>query len=280
MANFDHMTDDGRNLFLGYDQDRMIRNYGLPADENYLYCWLLCRLYRIGRTDGYVEVYHHPVSLGEWMNLRTQGSVSEWPQPGNEGNAGDAVDAQSRPRDNVENVWTRAQNGVAMTWYDVLCYGKDDAAALEDYINLDSLVTLISAAGNPGGGMMKKYTQPFDAHPEELAQVLTALGGTPQGKADVSYEMPLFDFMNVRLQLWHADEDFPAMVQIYVDKGILSYMHYETVWYLMMHFVELIHWELKRVLSAAGGPGGSGTDPGASSADDPNRDTNSFYSWS
>ncbi|MBQ1332437.1 MAG: DUF3786 domain-containing protein, partial [Lachnospiraceae bacterium] len=151
--------------------------------------------------------------------------------------------------------------------YDVLCYAKDDAAATGEFINLNSLVTLISAAGNPGGGMMSKYTKLLDEHPDELAQVLAAMGGVPQGKADVSYEMPVFDFMNVRFQLWHADEDFPAMAEIYVDKGILSYMHYETVWYLMMHYMMMLDRGLREKLSPE-------PDGGRAEEDE------SFYSWS
>ncbi|MBR0107260.1 MAG: DUF3786 domain-containing protein [Lachnospiraceae bacterium] len=252
MANFDKMTDDGRKLFLGYPQERMIRKYGLPSDETYLYFWMLCRVYRITREEGFVEEYRMPVSPEAWAGMRAQGSTPAWPGCG-EATGGDA--------------WRRASNGVAMTLYDVLCYAKDDAAATGEFINLNSLVTLISAAGNPGGGMMSKYTKLLDEHPDELAQVLAAMGGVPQGKADVSYEMPVFDFMNVRFQLWHADDEFPAMTEIFVDKGILSYMHYETVWYLMMHYMMTIDRGLREKLSPEPDGGRAGEDE-------------NFYSWS
>ena len=212
----------------------MIGKYGIPADERYLYFWMLCRVYRIGREDGFVEVWTEPVAVETWKRMRESGGTPALP-------AGGALPADA--------VWERTQNGVAMTLYDVLCYGKDDAAATGDFINLDSLVTLISATGNPGGNLLARYVKQLDPHPAELERALAGLGGFPEGKADISYEMPLFEFMNIRFQLWHADDEFPAMTQIYVDKGILTYMHFETVWYLMHHYMDLLTEETKKQIS-------------------------------
>ena len=214
MANFDKMTDDGRKLFLGYDQENMIRKYGLPHNEEYLYFWMLGRIYRISREFGNVEEYTVPVCFANWDIFK---NAAEY------GRAA-ALD---------EQCWKPADNSAAMTFYDVLCYGKEDAAATKQYINLNSLVNMISAAGNPGGGMYGKYEPYFDSRSAQLEDVLKELDGVPEGKGDIAYEMPLFDFMNVRFQLWHADDEFPASIQIYVDTGILTYMHFETVWYVM-----------------------------------------------
>ena len=216
MANFDIMTDDGRRLFLGYDQEEMIRRYSLKHDEKYLYFWFLSFLYRIEKETGYVEELPKILTREQYRDR----SAQELAFP--------------------EDEWRRAANETAMTFYDILCYGKENAAATGEYINLNSLVTMISAAGNPGDGLFKKYEKRFDENAGLVEKTLIRFGGWKEGKGDIAYEFPLYDFMNIRFQLWHADEDFPASVQIFVDTGILQYMHFETVWYMINDFMNRI----------------------------------------
>ena len=227
MANFDIMTNDGRKLFLGYDQEKMIRQYRLKHDGKYLYFWFLSRLYRIEKETGCVE---------ELPGLCTREQYRE---------------SSAAQLASCGAEWRRASNELAMTFYDVLCYGKEDAASTGEYINLNSLVTMISAAGNPGKGMFGKYEKPFDEHSSQLEKVLIRLGGRIEGKGDISYELPLFDFMNIRFQLWHADEDFPPSVLVFVDTGILKFMHYETVWYMMHGFMARIEKEIEKEIKPA-----------------------------
>ncbi len=42
-------------LFLRYDQDALIRKFGLEHDAQYLYAKMLCKLYRVDRRTGDVE---------------------------------------------------------------------------------------------------------------------------------------------------------------------------------------------------------------------------------
>ena len=42
------------------------------------------------------------------------------------------------------------------------------------------------------------------------------------------------------LRYWEADEDFPATMQIWTDKNILDYMHYETLMFAVTHIIERI----------------------------------------
>ena len=41
--------------FLTYDQQKLIRKFAMPWDENYLYIGMLGRTYRINRTDGCIQ---------------------------------------------------------------------------------------------------------------------------------------------------------------------------------------------------------------------------------
>ena len=54
------------------------------------------------------------------------------------------------------------------------------------------------------------------------------LGGVPVGKADVGYQLQLFEFLPVRLNFWNSDEEFPASLRLLWDFNLLDFMHYET----------------------------------------------------
>ena len=41
----------------------------------------------------------------------------------------------------------------------------------------------------------------------------------------------------VCLRFWESDEEFPASLQIFVDKNILDFMHYETLMFAVTHLL-------------------------------------------
>ena len=49
------------------------------------------------------------------------------------------------------------------------------------------------------------------------------------------------------LRFWDADEEFPASLQILVDKNILDYMHYETLMFALTHVLGRIREEMDQV---------------------------------
>ena len=141
--------------------------------------------------------------------------------------------------------WIPADAACAMTFYDVLCYGRRSAKATGEYVNINSLVHMISATGNPGDGFNSRSEKLFDGKERELHAALLSMHGTPCGKGDVAYQLPMFDFMDCRFQFWNSDDEFPASLNFFTDTGILDYMHYETVWYT-------VSWFLKKLERLAG----------------------------
>lgn len=125
----------------------------------------------------------------------------------------------------------------AMTLYDVLCYSKDDCRPSYEYINMKSLSAIKGGSLSPGTGFFAKAEQSFDQKGNTLAKACEMLGGQKAGKGDVAYEIPMFDFLFCRLQFWNSDEEFEPSLQIFLDKNILDYMHYETVWFAVGHLV-------------------------------------------
>lgn len=132
----------------------------------------------------------------------------------------------------------------ALTIYDFLCDSKEHCRASGDFINLQSLSTLQSSSKKLGDGLFGGKEQVFDHKDALLCSICEKLGGKKAGKGDVAYEIPLFDQISCRIQFWNSDEDFDAQLQIFMDKNILDFIRYETVWYAVSHLMKRLTEEL------------------------------------
>lgn len=129
----------------------------------------------------------------------------------------------------------------AMTIYDVLCYSRDDCCLSGEFVNMQSLSSVMAGnASSVGGGLFSGKVFRFDHREEALSAACQSLGGVKAGRGDVAYQLPLFDFLPVIFQFWNSDEEFPPSLQFFTDKNMLEYMHYETVWFAMSHLLERI----------------------------------------
>ena len=133
----------------------------------------------------------------------------------------------------------------ALTIYDLLCDSKENCCASGDYINLLSLSALQSSYKKLGDGLFDGKDRIFDHKEKQLSKVCEKLGGVKAGKGDVAYEIPLFDFVSCRIQFWNSDEDFDAQLQVFMDKNILQFMRYETVWYAQSHLMKRLTEEME-----------------------------------
>ena len=69
---------------------------------------------------------------------------------------------------------------------------------------------------------------------------VSSVGGALLARGDVAYQLNLFDFLPVSIAFWHSDEEFPASLQILVDRNILDFMHYETAMFALSHLMECL----------------------------------------
>ena len=128
----------------------------------------------------------------------------------------------------------------SMTIYDVLCYSQKDCCLSGEFAPSSSLKGVVLTRMSAGGVADHRITKYFDANIDLLERACVALGGVPEGKGDLAYRIPIFDFMPVRFSFWRSDEDFPAEVQMLWDTNILSFMHFETIWYVAGHMLRRI----------------------------------------
>ena len=129
----------------------------------------------------------------------------------------------------------------AMTLYDVLCYSNPHCFASGRMVNMGSLSTIQSGSmKRENKGLFGWYEEAFDQKDAALSAACAKLGGVPGGKGDVAYRIPMFPFLDVMLQYWDSDDEFPASLQLFVDDKMIDFMHYETVWFALSHLLERI----------------------------------------
>ena len=132
-----------------------------------------------------------------------------------------------------------------MTIYDVLCYAWPDCRLSGEFVNMKSLSSI--QGGNPGGNLFDRWERRMDHKDAGLAGACERLGGVRAGKGDVAYQLPMFDFLPVRVQFWNSDDEFPASLQLFLDKNVLQYMHFETVAFAATHLVSRLAAEMDDV---------------------------------
>lgn len=126
--------------------------------------------------------------------------------------------------------WTDGNSfGEVMTILDWLCDSRADRYVTGRWINL---VThghyfhrnLQEEEKNPNA-------QLFDRAPESFCAACEALGGEKQAGADIGYAIELMDGLQILVQLWHGDEEFPPRLRCLWDENVSRYLRYETTWY-------------------------------------------------
>ncbi|MBR4078892.1 MAG: DUF3786 domain-containing protein [Christensenellaceae bacterium] len=195
--NYEQMRNEMRIHFLDYDQPEMIRKFSLKHDDKYIYIRFLARDYRISRQNGIVE-----------------GS------------------------DNGFSNTSEADYNESMTIYDILCCSKPDCALSGKYALSSSLKGIIHTGWNVGGGtMFQQFSDTFDKLFDRLPYACELLGGVPEGRGDISYRIPMFDFLPVLFSFWRSDDEFPADIRLLWDTNVLDFMHYETLWFAAGHLM-------------------------------------------
>ena len=118
----------------------------------------------------------------------------------------------------------------AMTIYDLLCCAKDDAQLSGRYCKAENLPGAMHGA-NPDKGAFQTFAKSCDKDPQKLALACQALRGTDLHTGEISYEIPMFEFLPVIVQFWASDDEFPPVFKLMWDENALSFLRFETVCY-------------------------------------------------
>lgn len=140
----------------------------------------------------------------------------------------------------------KADYNAAMTIYDVLCDAGDDCCLAHEWVNIASMSAIQGGTLAKGGNLFLDTGKDFTGRTAALACACRALGGKSAEKGDVAYELALFPFLPLLLRFWDADEDFPASLQLLVDRNTLRYLHYETLMFALTHLLSRLREESRR----------------------------------
>lgn len=206
ISNYEKMKKDMAAVFLQYDQEKMIRKFGLSGGRDYLSLPFLSQEYRINRHTGQVT----------------------WSKDG-------------------FRTAKEADYNAAMTIYDVLCCSREDCHPAHEWVNVCSLSAVKGGSLAKNGYFFQNAAEAFAGKTEALSRACESFQGRKLEKGDAAYELDLFPFLQMILRFWDADEEFPASLQILVDKNILDYMHYETLMFALTHVLGRIREEMDQV---------------------------------
>ena len=81
-------------------------------------------------------------------------------------------------------------------------------------------------------------SQMFDRDHAAFHAACQDLGGTAVPMGDIGYKIPVFPNFSVIVKFYAADEDFPAQTVILWDENTLSFLRYETTFYIAGHLLK------------------------------------------
>ena len=126
--------------------------------------------------------------------------------------------------------WVKGDSfGEVMTILDWLCDSRPDRYPTGRWINV------VSHGHYFHSNLQEEGEDPlataFDKDPEKFHKACLALGGQKHQSADISYTLELLDGLQILVQFWHGDEEFPPRLRFLWDENVLRYIRYETTWY-------------------------------------------------
>lgn len=132
----------------------------------------------------------------------------------------------------------------AMTIYDLLTHENNGMQPAGEYCSIASVNRTTKVYyGYIGGGNSAKAKY-YNENCELFAKACQRLGTPVSGPGDLAFSIPIFSFMDVQVRLWFGDEEFDPQLQIMVDKNILSFILFETVYYAAAHIFDRIDGEM------------------------------------
>ena len=192
MDNYDLQVDIAKRIFLEYDQQLLIRKYGLIADENFLYLTYLNTPCRIIRNTGGVEECRE----NQWQECRDYSTVMT------------LYDLLCYHKG--ESAPVLAGQWCAVGTFIVAGITKTDGFTRKYAQYFDACPEQLRLACEKLGGVFLQ----------------------PMAGADLTCKFYATPFFPVLMQFWAGDEDFPPKLLILWDRNTDQFLHFETTFYL------------------------------------------------
>ena len=126
-------------------------------------------------------------------------------------------------------IWRCADShGEVLTLFDYLCDAKPGRKSAGEFVSMASLGGHVHTGLASGSGPLERS---IDADPDAFRRACLELGGREAAGGDLCFDLELLPGLPVRLRFWHADPEFPPMLDLLWDKNALFFLRYETLWY-------------------------------------------------
>lgn len=129
--------------------------------------------------------------------------------------------------------------------FDILCHRVEEPYLIGRYAPVNSLRGRPVSVG-VDTGFYEKTAKFFEADMEGFHKACLAMGAVPEKMGDAAYSIPIFGQLRGILKFYHSDEEFPASITFLWDENTLSFMYYETVFYVAGCILSAICKRMKR----------------------------------
>lgn len=194
-TNSEVVARQWRTAFSHYDPARIAEILQLKKDESYLYLSYFQTPYRLRLEDGVLEKRMEDGAAGQ----------AHWD----------------------EDVYFNE----AMSIYHLLYHTKDHPMLSGIWVPNTEIDGAVARSRSMQDPLLTPFSQKFTGKVKELRDSCEKIGGEKisPAKSDAAYQFFAFPQIQLQLQFWDADEDFPAQTQILVDRRITDFVHFETV---------------------------------------------------
>lgn len=206
MDNYDLQVDLGKDIFLEYDQQRLIEKFRLKADSQWIYLTYMATPCRINRTSAAIE----HLQDNAWQECRDYSTVMT-----------------------IYDLLCYHQGAQLPPLRGQWC-------AVGSFIVAG--ITETDRFTGKYARLFQSCPERLPAACEALGGVLQpSMAG-----ADLTCQFWVTDFFPVLLQFWQADEDFPPKLLLLWDRNTDQLLHFETTFYLQGDLLERLKAQVSR----------------------------------
>lgn len=126
--------------------------------------------------------------------------------------------------------WADANTfGEILTLFDLVCDSREGRYLSGRWKNMTSFGLMFHQNLLEDG--RDPWAERFQNDPEGFRRACLRLHGRRLPHGDIAYAVELFDGLEIALQLWFGDEEFPPNLRFLWDENANMYIRYETMYY-------------------------------------------------
>lgn len=154
--------------------------------------------------------------------------------------------AVCRKTGRIDRLFDGKQAGFSevLSIFDFLCHKGTDQFLIGRFAPVNSLRGRPISAGVETG-FYTKTAKLFDENIDTVKAACLSLGGELVQMGDLGFSLPVFGEIRAILKFYESDEDFPASITFLWDENMLSFVFYETVFYVVGFILEAICEQIK-----------------------------------